>query len=244
MKRIILLLPVLLQATAVQAASFDCSKASTKIEKTICSDTELSKLDGDLSEIYQSALQKELQIKTVRYDQKEWLKIRNGCLDRDCIKEAYVSRIAQLTLGNNLRITKGADSPVCVKVKNGYVLHIDFNLMHALRPDSTEHQSYEDGLARADIDNNGHLENVGRVREYRGAYESSFMATTDDSKTSILATPLNKALQGIEANNLFVLNGVTYIDINGGGNRSVYKVEHENADLVCEFQRYTSFSEG
>ena len=34
----------------VYAASFDCNKASTKIEKIICADSELSKLDGELQE--------------------------------------------------------------------------------------------------------------------------------------------------------------------------------------------------
>lgn len=35
-----------------QAASFDCDKAATKIEKMICSDKELGSLDEDLLKAY------------------------------------------------------------------------------------------------------------------------------------------------------------------------------------------------
>jgi uncharacterized protein len=249
MKHSMALFWILLTAFA-QAASFDCAKASTKVETMICGDAELSKLDEDLNTAYLSAMQDGSLTKAARRDQKEWLKVRNGCADKKCVKDIYESRIAQLTLGENVRITKGMDNPICVKVKNGYVPHIDYNLMHALRPDSTARQSYEvrqsyeEGLARADIDNNGHLENVVRVHGYRGSYETSYLATTDDSRTRILETPLNKTLQGIEANDLFILDGVTYIGLEGGYVHTIYKIEHENADLVCELQRYTSFSEG
>jgi uncharacterized protein len=243
MKLTILIFPVFLLANAVQAASFDCSKAATKIEKMICSDTKLSKLDEDLNSAYLSALQDGSQKKMLRRDEKEWLKVRNGCPDRDCVKNAYASRIAQLTLGENVRITKGIGNPICVKVKNGYVHHIGFNLMHALRPDSAALLSYDNGLARADIDNNGHLENVVRVHGYSGPYENSYLATTDDSRTRILDTQLNKALQGVGVTDLFILDGTTYVGTEGDV-RAIYKVEHENADLVCKLQRYTSFSEG
>lgn len=36
-----------LVAVPVQAASFDCGKAGTKVEKLVCADAELSKLDED-----------------------------------------------------------------------------------------------------------------------------------------------------------------------------------------------------
>jgi len=244
MKRIFQLLPVFLMVTTAQAANFDCTKASTKVEKMICSNAELSKLDEDLNAAYQSAMQDESQAKTVRRVQKEWLKDRNSCANITCLKTAYETRVAQLQLGENARITKGADNPICTKVEKGNVSYINFDLMHALIPDSTTHQSYGEGLARADIDNKGQLENVVKVYVSNGPYETTFLATTDDSRTRILDTTLNKSLAEIGAGDLFILNGVTFIDIKGGDIRTIYKVEHENANLMCEFQRYTSFSEG
>jgi uncharacterized protein len=210
----------------------------------ICSNAELSKLDEDLNAAYQSAMQDESQAKTVRRVQKEWLKDRNSCANITCLKTAYETRVAQLQLGENARITKGADNPICTKVEKGNVSYINFDLMHALIPDSTTHQSYGEGLARADIDNKGQLENVVKVYVSNGPYETTFLATTDDSRTRILDTTLNKSLAEIGAGDLFILNGVTFIDIKGGDIRTIYKVEHENANLMCEFQRYTSFSEG
>ena len=40
----------------VSAASFDCAKASSKTEKAICTDPELSKLDEDLASSYKEML--------------------------------------------------------------------------------------------------------------------------------------------------------------------------------------------
>ncbi len=39
------------------AASFDCAKASTQVERLICSDESLSKLDEQLSGSYKQALE-------------------------------------------------------------------------------------------------------------------------------------------------------------------------------------------
>jgi uncharacterized protein len=50
---------VLTIATNMHAASFDCGKAASEVEKLICGDDELSKLDDSLSEAYQEALKTE-----------------------------------------------------------------------------------------------------------------------------------------------------------------------------------------
>ncbi len=41
-----------------QAASFDCGKAKTRVEKLICANAELSKLDEQLSREYKAALER------------------------------------------------------------------------------------------------------------------------------------------------------------------------------------------
>ena len=91
-------LPLCLAAKA-QGSSFDCSKATTKIEKMICSDTELSKLDEELAEAYNEALRKVAYPTDLKREQKEWLKERNLCTDIECIGNRYRQRLASLKSG-------------------------------------------------------------------------------------------------------------------------------------------------
>jgi uncharacterized protein len=80
-----------------QAASFDCSKAATTVEKLICGDTEISKLDDELSLVYKSALQNETLAATIRLTQKQWIKGRNHCQELACLKTSYQTRIRELS---------------------------------------------------------------------------------------------------------------------------------------------------
>lgn len=90
------LLAYLALMTTVQAASFDCTKASTKIEKMICRDAELSKFDDDLALAYQHTLDQSDDKQKVIIEQRLWLKnIRNACKDESCLKQSYQSRISQ-----------------------------------------------------------------------------------------------------------------------------------------------------
>jgi len=84
---------------AVQAASFDCGKAISSIEKIICGDIELSKLDEQLSKTYQQALARSGDDKPqVVKEQRFWLKITHmSCKDAACLKELYLKRIHELT---------------------------------------------------------------------------------------------------------------------------------------------------
>lgn len=80
---------------AAQAASFDCAKAQSKVEKLICADAELSKLDEDLAVAYVAAI-KDAGNAGVRQTQKQWVAQRNSCTEVACVKDAYVKRIAEL----------------------------------------------------------------------------------------------------------------------------------------------------
>lgn len=88
-------LSLLLAATS-QATSFDCEKAATKVEKMICADPELSKLDEELAKTYQNAMKDEGQAEVIKSTQKLWLKERNHCEDAACVKQAYASRLQNL----------------------------------------------------------------------------------------------------------------------------------------------------
>lgn len=80
-----------------QAASFDCGKASTKVEKLICTDAELSRLDEALAEVYADAL-KSTDPANFKAEQKAWLKKRNQCRNNDCLISTYQRRIEAIRM--------------------------------------------------------------------------------------------------------------------------------------------------
>lgn len=81
---------------AGHAASFDCTKASSHVERLICAENELSRLDDDLAVVYRAASAAPDAAEQVRRDQRQWLAARNACSDSACIKSAYVRRLAAL----------------------------------------------------------------------------------------------------------------------------------------------------
>lgn len=73
------------------AASFDCSKASSQVEKIICSDSEISKLDTVVGNIFNSSKKENSLLIS---EQKKWLKeTRDFCKTSECLKNVYSDRI-------------------------------------------------------------------------------------------------------------------------------------------------------
>jgi uncharacterized protein YecT (DUF1311 family) len=72
---------LLLAPVGLYAASFDCSKAHTPVEKTICSSPELSAADDKLDQAYHAALTKVPEAAVlVREAQRKWLQT----VERNC----------------------------------------------------------------------------------------------------------------------------------------------------------------
>lgn len=91
------LLPLMMIACVdVPAASFDCTKAATKVEKLICADSGLSTQDKTLAAVYRQAASLTAGGSEPRQSQRLWLKRRNACADADCVAALYASRIAEL----------------------------------------------------------------------------------------------------------------------------------------------------
>jgi len=96
------------------AASFDCTKASTTIEKRICSDANLSRLDEEMAALYKKVLTLSQKNTISKYDgasiyhyfkqkQKKWLKERNkscssykGKEQKACLTSYYQAQIKKL----------------------------------------------------------------------------------------------------------------------------------------------------
>jgi len=75
------------------AASFNCHKASTPVEKMICANSTLSGMDDYMNLIYS-------QLKTNRAFQNEqlsWLKQRNTCASDSCLIESYQSHLRDIS---------------------------------------------------------------------------------------------------------------------------------------------------
>src|SRR5215510_10596705 len=87
----------LLIPLAAHGASFDCSRATSSVEKLVCNDAELSQLDDKLALRYKEASADSSKNQSeLRADQKRWLAHRNSCGDRACAKTAYVTRLSEL----------------------------------------------------------------------------------------------------------------------------------------------------
>lgn len=98
---------VLALAGSAQAASFDCAKASTKVEHIICDNPEISKLDDELGPAYDAALRNNKDPASVKALHKKWLASRNGCADADCVLQHYKAWLPALNgLGHNIAAVK------------------------------------------------------------------------------------------------------------------------------------------
>lgn len=105
--------------------SFDCSRAGTRVERLICTDADLSRLDRDLAEAYRGLLNTlpDGHAKSLQSGQKEWWRQRDrqceGKTDNDALillRGSYEKRIGELRQWDPIAEEKKNDSD---KVKSG-----------------------------------------------------------------------------------------------------------------------------
>jgi uncharacterized protein YecT (DUF1311 family) len=78
--------------------SFSCQMATQPVEELICSDRQLSSLDGDLGDLYRRALDLAESPGVIRQAQRNWMYYRrNQCRNRDCVMAAYAERRVELS---------------------------------------------------------------------------------------------------------------------------------------------------
>lgn len=101
MRKIVLvtinILAACLLPTNTNAASFDCNKAATWVEDTICRNPELSKLDDAVAKKYKNKLakaseyedRKSYKDRTIN-EQRNWIKFqRDTCEETVCLVREY-----------------------------------------------------------------------------------------------------------------------------------------------------------
>jgi len=98
MKYILCLVGLFVLALPAKAASFDCAKATTTVEKVICGDVKLSKLDEELDAAYKMALQDHTRAEATKISQRQWLRERNLCLTAVCLQAIYKDRKSNLQI--------------------------------------------------------------------------------------------------------------------------------------------------
>jgi uncharacterized protein len=82
----------------VLAAGFDCDRAGTEVEKSICRDKTLSRLDDELNALYYIATKIPTTTARSKRSQHQWLRQRNGCTDNLCLNNAYTKRLEELRI--------------------------------------------------------------------------------------------------------------------------------------------------
>jgi uncharacterized protein YecT (DUF1311 family) len=95
---------ILMSAAPASAASFDCAKAATPVERAICADPALSRLDVDIATTYSAAgagLDDAMRARLQR-SQREWLSHREATRE-----ELAKSMKARLSLLRSPRRTLG-----------------------------------------------------------------------------------------------------------------------------------------
>lgn len=93
--------PAALPAAGSEGPSFDCAKAGSDAEKTVCGDARLSALDRELAGLYKAAQTGPGEL-DVAAEQRGWIKGRDACwqaVDANrCLLESYQTRIVELRL--------------------------------------------------------------------------------------------------------------------------------------------------
>ena len=178
-------------ALSAQAASFDCGKAATKVEKLICSDPELSRLDDELGEQYSEAIEKRPIEKLLPQNQRTWLKERNRCKDVQCLQDAYRHRIADLK--DSYKLVMSKDPRLCKAMLALY--NEDMRVYGRIRYD--QHEMFTNIWKPVDLDEANHP-TYGCLQLWRGIFDIN-----NDGKNELVIKQ-SACLSGILTDSLYV----------------------------------------
>ena len=97
------------------APSFDCSKATELVEKMICGDPQLARMDAEISRLYKLALTDKQAAPAghaLKVSEEKWLTWRNKCAgDTDpkkCVVWDYAQRAQKLRQGSSVARSEDA----------------------------------------------------------------------------------------------------------------------------------------
>lgn len=104
------LLATFLLVFSASAAAFDCDRARNDAEITICGDSDLSRLEAELTRQYEVALRDTASPEALRQDERGWLSRRNACRkDARCLVQQYRQRLLELASEDRGSMKNGAN---------------------------------------------------------------------------------------------------------------------------------------
>ncbi|NMZ04992.1 MULTISPECIES: lysozyme inhibitor LprI family protein [Pseudomonas fluorescens group] len=98
------------------ATSFDCTKAASFAEKSICTDSALSRLDEQMNSEYVRALDAAPNKAQVRQDQRDWLRLRDNCKTASCLTASMTDRLSVLL---RTKVDQPSKAPTSVAATRG-----------------------------------------------------------------------------------------------------------------------------
>lgn len=94
---------------SLNSASFDCTQAISKVENMICTNAEISALDGNMARLYKQILDAASDKEPIKVQQRNWITMRNECNDYACLKQSYKEQISKLEFITNSSKTTSDD---------------------------------------------------------------------------------------------------------------------------------------
>ncbi|MCW2283137.1 uncharacterized protein YecT (DUF1311 family) [Rhodoblastus acidophilus] len=104
MKTAALLILLAAVAQSAQAASFDCGKARTPLERRICADPALGKADEDLAKAYAETLRTFVIPDVIKDSQRAWLFEAPQCLENSSCVALFQERAETLRLYRTAKV--------------------------------------------------------------------------------------------------------------------------------------------
>lgn len=86
-------------SAAPAGPSFDCAKASTPVEKTICADPLLGRLDRAMADNYSAMRNSDIGVEAreeLKASQRQWTAARSSCSTTQCLADRYRARIDEI----------------------------------------------------------------------------------------------------------------------------------------------------
>lgn len=176
-----------------RAASFNCGKAASKVEKLICADAELSKLDEKLAEVYSKASKEEHDEEKLQRQQQMWLQERNRCTDIPCLRDRYQQRIAKLNEIEGYALVMSKDTKLCNAMLALY--NEDMKAYKRIRYD--QHEMFTNIWEPVDVDEANHP-TYGCLQYWRGIFDIN-----NDGKNELVIKQ-SACLSGILTDSLYI----------------------------------------
>jgi len=115
--REVVTMPPQVRVIDIPDPSFSCERARSVVEKTICANADLARLDRRLANRFADAMEQSQNFAALRKAQRDWLKKRDSCAQLECIVAAYTARLGVLE-GYTGRFDSGYAGRLCQQFLN------------------------------------------------------------------------------------------------------------------------------